>query len=169
MARVAQPRIGQEPSLLRRQGIPIGLVLAGSLLTLFPMISTTAILPPLGLLFMLSWRSLHRDLWPVWMPLFLGAFDDLFSGQPIGSAMMLWTIAFLIMDATDKRFVWRDFWQEWVLAAAMITLVLTGGLIIANLTGGDTPFLYVLPQILITICLFPLTSRICAALDRQRF
>lgn len=83
--------------------------------------------------------------------------------------MMLWTIAFLIMDATDKRFVWRDFWQEWVLAAAMITLVLTGGLVVANLTGGDTPFLYVLPQILMTICLFPLTSRLCAALDKWRF
>jgi rod shape-determining protein MreD len=169
MARVAQPRIDQEPSLLRQQGIPIALVLAGSLTTLFPMIATTAILPPFGLLFMLSWRSLHRDLWPVWMPLFLGAFDDLFSGQPIGSAMLLWTTAFLIMDATDKRFVWRDFWQEWTLAAGMITLVLTGGLAIANMTGGNTPLLYIIPQTLITICLFPLTSRICAALDKRRF
>lgn len=169
MARAAQPRIGQEPSLLRQQGIPVGMVMLGSLATFFPVITTTAIMPPLGLLFLLSWRSLHRDLWPVWMPLFLGAFDDLFSGQPIGSAMMLWTTAYLIMDATDKRFVWRDFWQEWALAASMIALVLLGGLVIANLTGGNTSALLLIPQILITICLFPLTSRLCATIDRWRF
>lgn len=169
MARAPQPRIGQEPSALRQQGIPLAMVMLGSLVAMVPMISTAPVIPPFGLLMLLAWRSLHRDLWPVWVPLGLGLFDDLFSGQPLGSAMLLWTLCFLIMDATDKRFVWRDFWQEWLLASAMFALALFGGLAIANLTGGNTHPVFILPQLALSILLFPIIVRLCAQFDQWRF
>lgn len=134
MSRAPQPRIGQEPSRLRQAGIPIATVMAGSLLTLFPFVATAASLPSLGLCFLLAWRVLHRDLWPVWIALPLGLFDDLFSGQPLGSAMMLWTICFLILDVVDRRYIWRDFQEEWTLASLLILGVGIGGLVINHLS-----------------------------------
>ena len=49
-------------------------------------------------------------------PLPLGLFDDLVSGQPLGSAMLLWTLCFLAIDVLEQRLVWRDFWQDWLIA-----------------------------------------------------
>lgn len=164
-----QSRIGQEPSQLRQVGIPIATVIAGSLLPILPFVATAPVYPALGLIFLLVWRSLHRDLWPVWMPLPLGLVDDIFSGQPIGSAMLLWTLAFLALDAIDRRSVWRAFRQEWMLASIIIIIATTASVIIANLTGGGTPFWVIVPQMLLSILSYPVVSRLCAHLDRWRF
>ena len=42
MARAAQPRIGQEPSFLRQQGIPVGMVMLGSLAAVLSLVPSVA-------------------------------------------------------------------------------------------------------------------------------
>jgi rod shape-determining protein MreD len=153
-----------------RQLVPVGSVLLASAIgPLFPFIATMPLFPPLGLLLLLGWRLLRPEIWPAWAALGLGLFDDLFSGQPLGSAMALWTMTLLVLDVVDTRLLWRDHTQDWGLAAMAIAGVVSGGWLFAEITGGATPFWLMLPQIAITICLFPQTSRLCARLDRWRF
>ena len=118
---------------------------------------------------LVAWRLLHRTLWPVWIGLPLGLWDDIFSGQPLGSSMLLWTLVMLGLDIADRRMVWRDFSQDWGLAAIIIAFALVGGLIIANGTGGNSAALVIVPQILVSVTLFPVITRICGQFDMWRF
>lgn len=168
MARHPRSRIGRAPSPAQRQAVPIVSTMIGSLTPILPTIATAPTMPPWGLLILLAWRMLHRNIWPVWMGLPLGLFDDLFSGQPLGSSMMLWTLALLGLDLLDRRMIWRDFRQEWIIASGLIAAVTLFQLAIAHLTGGATNPLYLLPQIVISALAFPLVARICAVLDDWR-
>ena len=168
MARHPRSRIGRAPSPAQRQAVPIVSTMIGSLTPILPAIATAPTMPPWGLLILLAWRMLHRNIWPVWMGLPLGLFDDLFSGQPLGSSMMLWTLALLGLDLLDRRMIWRDFRQEWIIASGLIAAVTLFQLAIAHLTGGATNPLYLLPQIAISALAFPLVARICAVLDDWR-
>ena len=91
------------PTALERQLVPVVSTMLGSMTVLFPVVATEPLLPPFGLMFFLGWRLLRGDIWPLWAGLFLGAFDDLFSGQPIGTAMCGWTIILLAIDALDRQ------------------------------------------------------------------
>ena len=168
MERRPRRRIGYAPSVTRLIGIPVASVMLGSLSPLMPLIATLPILPPFGFMILIAWRLLHRTVWPVWAAVPLGAFDDMLSGQPLGSAMILWTLAFFALDLFDRRMIWRDSWQDWVLAALLIIALLVGSLGIANLTGGSAPIRTLVLQSIISVLLFPFISRLCAGLDRIR-
>ncbi len=168
MARHPRSRIGRTPSRTQRQAVPIVSTMIGSMTPLLPIIATAPVMPPWGLLVLLAWRMLHRNLWPVWMGIPLGVFDDIFSGQPLGSAMMLWTLALLGLDVLDRRMIWRDFWQEWGIAGALVAAMLLLQLLISYATGGATNPLLLLPQMLLSILAFPLVARTCAMLDDWR-
>ena len=169
MARGYEPRLNRKAAPWALVGIPAISVLLGSLTALPPNIATYPFLPPIGLLMLLAWRTLVRDLWPSWVALLFGFFDDLFSGQPMGSGMFLWTSVFLILDIFDRWMMWRDYRQDWVIAGILIAIVLLAGLGIANSAGGATPVLVILPQILASILAFPLAVRTCAWLDQWRW
>lgn len=168
MARYPRSRIGRSPSGIRRQGIPAVSTILGSMTPLLPIIATAPIMPPWGLLVFLAWRMLHRTLWPVWMGLPLGFVDDMLSGQPLGSAIMLWTIALLGLDLLDRRMIWRDFWQEWAIAGSLIIAILLAQLLMSYASGGATNPLVLVPQIVASVLFFPLVARICASLDSWR-
>lgn len=157
------------PGAFERQLIPVVSVMLASLAPLLPDIATAPLLPPFGFMVLLSWRLLRDDLWPVWVALPLGLFDDIFSGQPLGSAMALWTITFLIIDVINNQLVWRDHWQDWGIAALAIAGELVLSLGIARLTGGAMPVVLLVPQIVVSALLFPIVARGCAFLDRLRF
>lgn len=169
MARGYEPRLNRVASRWALIGIPAASVMLGSMTTLLPQISLYPLLPPFGLLILLAWRTIVRDLWPVWAALPLGLFDDIFSGQPMGSAMLLWTLVFLVLDIFDRWMMWRDFRQDWAIAGMLIAIVLFVGLGIANSSGGDTGALLLIPQIAISILMFPLMVRLCARLDVLRW
>ncbi|WP_294040315.1 rod shape-determining protein MreD [Sphingomonas sp.] len=156
-----------EPSRAAIWAIPVASVMAGSLLTIIPLVATFPVLPPLGLMTLLSWRLLRPEWTRIWSPLPFGFFDDLVSGQPLGSAIFLWSIAFLIVDLLDRRLVSRDFWQDWVLASGAITFCLFGGRLIAAPLAAhvDTVLLF---QMVTAVLLFPVVSRIVAWLDTKR-
>ena len=152
----------------RARIVPVASTMAGSMLAILPMIADAPVLPPFGLLMLLGWRLLRPEIWQAWVAIALGAFDDLFSGQPFGSAIALWTGTLIVLDMMDNRTMWRDYWLEWLVAGvAIITCMVGGWAAVAFTTGGGTvPGL--VPQIAITILCFPFALRVCATLDRWR-
>jgi rod shape-determining protein MreD len=153
--------------LVQRLGVPIGSVLLGSLVTIVPVIAHYPVLPPFGLLVLLGWRLLRPELFPIWAAAPFGLFDDLVSGQPLGSAILLWTISFFAIELFDQRLVWRDFWQDWLIAAGAIAFCLIAGRLIASPIGAHVDTM-LLVQILVSVMLFPLVARLVAWLDRKR-
>lgn len=170
MPRGYDPRLERGPQRAVLIAIPIASVIAGSLLpALIPHVATMPLLPPVGLLLLLAWRFLVHDVWPAWIALPLGLFDDLISGQPLGSAACIWTVLLLVMELVDRRMMWRDYQQDWRIGGALIAFAIFLGMVFSNLSGGGMRFLYIVPQIIITALSLPLAVRACAVLDRFRW
>lgn len=166
MARVRGP-FDPEPISISSWLIPVASVIGVSLMTLVPLIATIPILPPFGLMMLVAWRLGRPDALPVWSPLAFGLFDDLLSGQPLGSAMLLWTGLILTVDLLDQRLVARDFWQDWLLASGAIGGCLLLGRFIAVPLDAHVDTLLLL-QILLSLMLYPLATQLCAWLDNKR-
>ena len=164
--RPRRDRFAPPPTAFEQQLIPVVSVMLASLAPLLPMIASTPIVPPFGFMMLIGWRLLRNDLWPVWTALPLGLFDDLFGGAPIGSAMALWTITLLAIDAVDRRWVWRDHLQDWGIAVSAIAIYLLCAMV---LSAGHAPLWVLLPQLSLSALLFPWMMRIVAMLDRWRF
>lgn len=163
-----ESRFDREPSTLKMLAIPIASVVIGSMVTTMPILTTQPILPPFGFLIFLSWRLMRPGLLPVWSGVPFGLMDDLFSGQPFGSAGLLWSLAMLTVEIIDSRAIWRDHLQDWLIASLLIIAVLLGGLWIAGLAHAAPGPAVLLPQIVLSILLYPLVVRICARLDSWR-
>jgi len=147
--------------------LPPASVILGSLITIWPFITSFPILPPFGLMMLLGWRLTRPSVFPIWVPLPLGFFDDLISGQPLGNAMLLWTLCFFMIDLIDHRLVFRDFWQDWLIASGALGFCLLAGRLIASPISAhvDTVLLF---QFGISALLFPLIAQFCIWLDRKR-
>lgn len=158
-------RFAPPPTEFEQQLIPVVSVMLASLAPLVPMIASTPVLPPFGFMMLLSWRLLRNNLWPVWAVLPLGAFDDLFSGAPIGTAMALWTMCFIAFDAIDRRWVWRDLYQDWGIAITFVSVYLLASCLIS---GGGLPLVMLVPQIAFSALLMPGIIRTAAMMDRWR-
>ncbi|MEG3165569.1 rod shape-determining protein MreD [Sphingomonas sp. PB2P19] len=151
----------------RARAIAAGTVVAGSLATIIPVVATIPILPPLGLVMLLAWRLLARFAFKPWAAAPLGLFDDLVSGQPLGSAVLLWSLSFLAIDLLEQRLVFRDYWQDWLIAGGLIAGVIIGGRFLALPVGAHVDTV-LLAQIMVSILLFPLAARIVARVERKR-
>jgi rod shape-determining protein MreD len=136
----------------------------GSLVTLAPFKASFPIVPPFGLMMLLAWRLHRPHLLKPWAPVLLGFLDDLVSGQPLGNSMLLWTVSCILIDVLDTRIVWRDFFQDWLLAAGAIGFCLIGGRLVAAPLGAHVDTV-LLVQVVISIALFPVISRFVARLD----
>ncbi|MGI4949342.1 MAG: rod shape-determining protein MreD [Janthinobacterium lividum] len=151
----------------RARLVPPATVVAGSLVGAWPAVSYGPLLPPVGLLLLLAWRLLAPGSLRIWAPAVLGFVDDLVSGQPLGSATMLWTLAALAVEAATGRTVFRSFPQDWLAAALAIAGVMIGGRLIAVPLSarGD---LVLSAQIVAAILLFPAAARLCGWIDHRR-
>lgn len=169
MKRTRATSLNYRPSQFRMAIIPVlSVMICSALPAMLPIIAKSPIMPPFGLMMFVSWRLLRRDVFPIWMGAPLGLFDDLVSGQPVGSAVFLWSMIMIALETIEHRFMWRDYWMEWFLASVAISLSLIIGLLFANLHGGPTPIQIILPQIFFSILFYPLTARICSMLDNIR-
>ena len=157
------PPIPAQPA----RALPWMTVGAGSLLTAVPVIATIPILPPFGLLMLLAWRLLAKFALRPWAAAPLGLLDDLLSGQPLGSAVLLWSLCFLMVELVEQRLAYRDFWQDWLIAAGAIAFTLAGGRLLAAPLGAQVD-LAVAIQTLVTILLVPWAMRLVAWIDRKR-
>lgn len=146
----------------------VSTMLASMLPLMLPIIAEGPVLPPFGLMVILAWRLLRPGFWTPWAPLPLGLFDDLASGQPLGSAMLSWTVAFLIIDLSERTLVWRDYVQDWFTAVLTLTGCIAAGYLFALFAGGAAPIYAVVPQILASMLIFPAVARLCARLDVWR-
>ncbi|HYJ83073.1 MAG TPA: rod shape-determining protein MreD [Allosphingosinicella sp.] len=152
----------------RRQWVPILSTLAAALLALLPFVATWAIVPDFAYLVLLAWRLLRPEMWQAHMALPLGLVNDLVAGLPVGQSMALWTLTFLILDLVDSRVGWRDYWMDWLFAAAAILFYTAGGWYVARQMGSVTPFAVLLPQLGLSVFAYPLAARLVVALDRWR-
>ena len=161
-------RINRDESPLLAYSVPYLSIMLGSLLPVFPIATGMPALPPLGFLLLIGWRIMRPGLMPLWVGLPLGAFDDLFSGQPFGSAILLWSLAMIGIEIVEARFPWRGFWQDWFTAG----IAALGYCLAAILASGARLNLHLLlaclPQILLSIMLYPIVARMVAWLDRLR-
>ncbi|MDE8653345.1 rod shape-determining protein MreD [Novosphingobium album (ex Liu et al. 2023)] len=161
-------RINRAPSTMLARGLPWVSVMLASLLPGWALIASAPVMPPFGFLVYVGWRQLRPGLLPVWAGLPLGLFDDLYSGQPFGAAIMLWSAATIVLDVIEARLPWRNFFTEWLVAMGLIVAYIILGVALANLSGAATPFRVIVPQIVFSILSYPLVGRFVAAADRFR-
>ncbi|RJY08436.1 rod shape-determining protein MreD [Aurantiacibacter aquimixticola] len=161
-------KINRDHSPILAYGVPWLAILFASMSPMLPIIASAPILPPLGYIFLLAWRVLRPGLLPIWAGLPLGLFDDLFSGQPLGSGILLFSVTMIALDLIEARFPWRGFWQDWAVAS----LFLSGYLVLAAFFSGAgiTPIQLpiILPQLGLSVLLFPLVAQLVSLLDRFR-
>ena len=161
-------KINRDHSPLLAIGLPWVSIMLASLTPLMPVIAAAPILPPFAYLMLLAWRFLRPGVLPLWAGAPLGLFDDLFSGQPFGSGVLLFSLTLIAVELLELRFPWRGFWHDWATASLFLTLYLA---IAALISGADLTVIQltvILPQLLISIVLFPIIVRIVALLDRVR-
>lgn len=160
--------INREPWPFLARVVPWITILFGSLLPGWLLIASAPVLPPIGFLMFISWRQLRPGLLPIWAGLPLGMFDDLFSGQPFGSAVLLWSLAAIALEIIEARLPWRNFVTEWLMANALIIAYIILCLMLANLAGAASPLRVIVPQLVISVLSYPLVGRFIALADRFR-
>lgn len=168
LLRRTRGRINRAPSPILARGIPWASVMVLSLAPFLPLVASAPVMPPLAFMALVAWRLLRPGLFPVWVGAPLGAFDDLYSGQPFGSAILLWSAAMLVLEVIDVRLRWRGFLQDWAVASGLIAGYLVLATWIANATGGSAPLRVILPQLLLSLIVHPVVTRLVAGLDRLR-
>jgi rod shape-determining protein MreD len=160
-------RIGQGPRVGAAY-IPAASVVAASMLSALPIVSTSGWYPEFGFLALIAWRLLRSDPWPAWWAAPLGFANDLITGAPIGLSVALWTATMILLDLVDRRTMWRDYWIEWALAALLLLLSETVEWWIAGMMGASLLFVSIVPPLLISIFAFPIAAWAVARIDRWR-
>ena len=158
-------RIGQGP----RPGaayLPAVSVVAGSVLAALPIVSVSGWYPDFGFLVLIAWRLLRADAWPAWWAAPLGFVNDVLTGLPIGMSVTLWAAIMIVMDLVDRRTIWRDYWIEWALAAALILAAESFEWWLAGLNGAAFAFQSILPPVVVSVLAFPIVAGLVSWIDR---
>lgn len=155
-------------SPLRARTVPYLSIMAGSVIPVVFLADVMPLLPPLGFMALLCWRLMRPGFLPLWAGIPLGAFDDLFSGQPFGSAILLWTLTMFALEVIETRLPWRGFWQDWFTAGPVLVIYMLAAMVVSGASLSTPLFLAAIPQIVIAVLLYPLFARGIAWLDRFR-
>ena len=161
-------RINREHSPILAVALPWLSIMVGSLLPMFLIASALPLAPPAGYLMLLSWRLVRPGLLPVWAGFPLGLFDDLFSGQPMGSGILLWSLTLIGIELLDRRIPWRSFPQDWFVATLTALGYLLASLLFSGAVPNSAALIALGPQALLSVLLFPVAARLVARLDRLR-
>ncbi|HEX8525591.1 rod shape-determining protein MreD [Allosphingosinicella sp.] len=168
MSRIAFNKAEVRRKHLRREYVPIVSTILASLLALLPIIVSSPIIPDFAFLMLIAWRLLRPEMWGPVVALPLGLFNDLVAGHPIGQSMALWTMFFIIFDIIDSRVLFRDYWMDWLIAAAAIAAYIFADWYIGTLMGNQAEFSVMFPQLAASILAFPVVARFVLLLDRWR-
>lgn len=152
----------------RANSVPYASILIGSILPFWIMADVMPIAPPIGFIIFLSWRLMRPGFLPLWAGVPLGAFDDLFSGQPFGSAILLWSLTMIALEIIESRFPWRGFWQDWFTAGLTLVIYVLAAMLVSGATVTPHLFIATVPQIIMAVLLYPLIARLIAWLDKFR-
>lgn len=165
---IARKRINRAPHPAFAIGLPWATIMLASMASFSPVISSAPVMPPLAYMMLLAWRMMRPGMLPLWAGLPLGLFDDLYSGMPFGSGIVLWSGTMLAMELIDEKFLWRGFAQDWLAACALIAAYLFLGSFLAGIATGYPLPLVIVPQLLMSLALYPVVTRFVALLDRVR-
>ena len=168
MARIAGSSTEVAIRDFRYRFVPLGSTIVAILLALLPIVAKEPLLPDFGFLMLLTWRLLRPEIWTPRMALALGLLSDLVAGHPIGQGMLLWTGIFLALELVDSRLGFRDYWMDWLVAAAALAFHTVGAWYISLLMGSEVRFTVMLPQIGLSILAYPVATRIVVSLDYWR-
>jgi rod shape-determining protein MreD len=86
----------------------------------------------------------------------------------MGSGVLLFSVALIIVELVEIRFPWRNFWLDWLTASGIVVPYIV---VAAVLSGTELTLVQlgvIAPQILLSLVLFPIIARIVAMLDRFR-
>lgn len=161
-------RINRDQSPWRAWSVPYLTIMLGSFVPFVLLADVMPIMPPLGFLMLLGWRIMRPGVLPLWAGAPLGAFDDLLSGQPFGSAVLLWSVAMIVLELIETRFPWRGFWQDWFTAGLgaaayiLVAMMVSGAQVTAQMALATAP------QIALAIVLYPFLAQTIAGFDRFR-
>ena len=161
-------KINRDHSPVLANGVPWLVILICSLAPLLPMIALAPVIPPLGFMMFLGWRLARPGLLPMWAGLPLGFFDDMFSGQPLGSGILLFSVTMIALELLELRVPWRNFLQDWMTATVFILAYLFVAALISGADLSWTQFRLLLPQALLSIILFPIIAKMVSLFDRLR-
>lgn len=161
-------RINRAPSPALAIALPYVSIMLGSALTGLVITTSGPVLPPLGFMMMVTWRLVRPGFLPLWAGAALGGFDDLLSGQPFGSGILLFSLAMLAIEWLESKYPWRGFWQDWLTAGLGFSIYIAAMLIVSGAPLTSELALAIVPQILLSVLLYPILARIVAALDRIR-
>ena len=161
-------RLNRSHSPLLANIVPWASILIASLLPIFFVATALPLAPPAGFLMLLGWRMVRPELLPVWAGIPLGLFDDLYNGQPFGFAIFTWSLAMLAVEVIEARLPWRAFWQDWLSAGVLIVAYLTAGWLFSGATPTMTALAAIVPQMFLSVLLFPIVTRLVARLDVWR-
>jgi rod shape-determining protein MreD len=168
MSRIAFNKAEVRRKHLRREYVPVVSTILASLLSLLPIIVSSPVIPDFAFLMLIAWRLLRPEMWGPLVALPLGLFNDLVAGHPIGQSMALWTLFFIIFDIIDSRVLFRDYWMDWLIAAAAIIAYIFADWYIGILMGNQADFSVMFPQLGASILAFPVVARFVLLLDRWR-
>ena len=126
--------INRVESPWRSKTVPYAAILIGSIIPSMVIADVMPVMPPLGFMIFLCWRLMRPGLMPMWIGVPLGAFDDLFSGQPFGSGILLFSLSMIVLEIIEARFPWRGFWQDWFTAGTAIVVYIIAAML---LSGGQ--------------------------------
>lgn len=161
-------RINRAASPWRAVSVPYVSIMLGSVLPVLLIADTMPMLPSFGFLLLLAWRMVRPGLLPLWVGAPLGAFDDLVSGQPFGSAILLWSLAMIAIEVIETRFPWRGFWQDWFTASVIAVIYWLASLLVSGASVTPEMLGVAAPQALLAVLLYPIFARMVAGLDRFR-
>tara|TARA_B100001179_G_scaffold227924_2_gene211196 strand:- start:1503 stop:2060 length:558 start_codon:yes stop_codon:yes gene_type:complete len=148
--------------------VPWATILLASYLQSIPIATAGPLLPPIGFLFLLAWRLLRPGVLPIWSGLIFGVWDDLFSGQPFGSAILFFSATMLAIEIIDMRFPWRGFTQDWLIAAAITVVYILATTLVSGSRLTLPVFAGIVPQLLLSIIAYPFIAFIVSRLDKLR-
>ena len=148
--------------------VPWATIMLASFFQSIPIATAGPLLPPIGFLFLLAWRLLRPGVLPIWSGIVFGMWDDLFSGQPFGSAILLFSAAMLAIELIDLRFPWRGFSLDWLIAAIIVVVYILVAALVSGSRLSLPLFSVVVPQLLLSIIAYPFIAFIVSRLDRLR-
>ncbi|MBA4043918.1 MAG: rod shape-determining protein MreD [Erythrobacter sp.] len=160
--------INRAPSPLRVRSVPYISIVLASVVPVIVIADVMPLIPPLGFLMLLGWRMVRPGLLPLWVGGPLGAVDDLVSGQPFGSAILLWSLALMAIEMIETRFPWRGFWQDWFTAGLIAAAYWLATLLVSGAAMTMEAVSVAAPQAVLSILLYPIIARLVARLDQFR-
>ncbi|MEM6858518.1 MAG: rod shape-determining protein MreD [Pseudomonadota bacterium] len=161
-------RINRDRSPWRAVSVPYITIMLASMLPFLVMADVMPVLPPLGYLMFLGWRIMRPGLLPIWVGVPLGAFDDLFSGQPFGSAILLWSLTMIVIELIESRFPWRGFIQDWFTASLGVVAYILVAMTVSGSSLTPAMIVTAVPQMALAILLYPIFAKVISRIDRFR-